>query len=391
MARGKNKAARDSVLRFTNLRLENWKNFTSIDVELQRRVFLVGPNASGKSNLFDALRFLRDVASVGGGLAKAVEHRGGISSIRSLSARRYSDIVVVAELSSARGDEHWKYELALTQDNQRRPRVKREIVTKGQRVLLKRPDSDDDNDSERLTQTHLEQVQVNKAFRDLGSFFSSIQYLHIVPQLVREPDRSVGKTDDPFGGDFLEQVARTPARSQEARLRRIADALKVAVPQLSKLELWKDEAGVPHLRGRYQHWRPQGAWQGEDQFSDGTLRLMGLLWAAQGGRGPLLLEEPELSLHPGVVRYLPQLFARLQRKSGRQLFISSHSPELFLDPGIGLDEVLLLSPLAEGTIVNTASTVSEVKDLLEGGASLADVLMPITRPRRADQLVLFDL
>lgn len=391
MARGKNKAARDSVLRFTNLRLENWKNFTSVDVELQRRVFLVGPNASGKSNLFDAFRFLRDVASIGGGLAKAVEHRGGISSIRSLSARRHSDIVVVAELSSARGDEHWKYELALTQDNQRRPRVKREIVTRGKRVLLKRPDADDDNDSERLTQTHLEQVQVNKAFRDLGSFFSSIQYLHIVPQLVREPDRSVGKTDDPFGGDFLEQVARTPARSQEARLRRIADALKVAVPQLSKLELWKDETGVPHLRGRYQHWRPQGAWQGEDQFSDGTLRLMGLLWAAQGGRGPLLLEEPELSLHPGVVRYLPQLFARLQRKSGRQLFISSHSPELFLDPGIGLDEVLLLSPLAEGTIVNTASTVSEVKDLLEGGASLADVLMPITRPRRADQLVLFDL
>jgi hypothetical protein len=33
--------------------------------------------------------------------------------------------------------------------------------------------------------------------------------------------------------------------------------------------------------------------------------------------GPLLLEEPELSLHPEVVRFLPQMFARMQRRSGR--------------------------------------------------------------------------
>jgi hypothetical protein len=60
-----------------------------------------------------------------------------------------------------------------------------------------------------LTQTHLEQVNVNRQFRDLGALFASIRYLHVVPQLVREPDRSVGRANDPFGGDFLEQVAKT--------------------------------------------------------------------------------------------------------------------------------------------------------------------------------------
>ena len=72
--------------------------------------------------------------------------------------------------------------------------------------------------------------------------------------------------------------------------------------------------GTPHLRGRYQHWRAQGAWQSEEQFSDGTLRLMGLLWAAMDKGGPLLLEEPELSLHPEIVRVLPQMLARVQRR-----------------------------------------------------------------------------
>jgi|SRR5581483_11542484 len=79
-------------LRFTRLHLENWRNFTKVDVELQRRVFLVGPNASGKSNLLDVFRFLHDLVTVGGGFRGAVdERRGGVSSIRSLAAPSFSE------------------------------------------------------------------------------------------------------------------------------------------------------------------------------------------------------------------------------------------------------------------------------------------------------------
>ncbi len=53
-------------LRFSSIRLQNWKNFAQIEVALQNRVFLVGPNAAGKSNLLDVFRFLRDLASPGG-------------------------------------------------------------------------------------------------------------------------------------------------------------------------------------------------------------------------------------------------------------------------------------------------------------------------------------
>jgi hypothetical protein len=192
--------------------------------------------------------------------------------------------------------------------------------------------------------------------------------LHIVPQLVREPDRSVGHINDPYGGDFLEQIAKTPERTRLARLKRISDGLKVAVPQLAEIELFRDIRGAPHLRGKYEHWRPQGAWQTEEHFSDGTLRLMGLLWVAMENGGPLLLEEPELSLHPEIVRYLPQMFARVQRRTGRQIIVSTHSSDLWLDEGIGLDEVLLLRPQAEGTEVQLASAFQEILELLRGGS-----------------------
>src|SRR5882724_8316264 len=374
------------ALRFTRIHVENWRNFTHADAELQRRVFLIGPNAAGKSNLLDVFRFLNDIASVGGGFQEAVRRRGGVSRIRSLAARKYPDIRICTHIGNDENPTAWAYELSFTQDNQRRALIKSERVARNGTEILRRPDVKDKSDPERLIQTHLEQVYANQEFRDVSDFFASVRYFHIVPQLVREPDRSVGKQNDPYGGDFLEQIARTPERTQKARLRRIVEALRVAVPQLRELDLERDANGTPHLRGRYDHWRPQGAWQNEEQFSDETLRLMGLLWATLDGSGPLLLEEPELSLHPEVVRFIPQMFARIQRRYGRQVLLSTHSPDMLRDEGVGLDEVLLLLPGGEGTEVRAASKFTDVRELLAGGLTLAEAVLPRTSPRNVDQL-----
>jgi predicted ATPase len=377
------------TLRFTRLALKNWRNFTAVDVELQLRMFLVGPNASGKSNLLDSLRFLSDIVTVGGGFEAAVKKRGGVTMLRSFAARRYPAIEIQVALGNDHIPDEWEYTLTFTQDNQRRPKIEREIVHHRGQLLLARPNNEDTTDPDRLRQTNLEQVIVNRNFRDIADFFASIRYLHVVPQLVREPDRSVNHPNDPFGGDFLEQIARTNKRTRDSRLRRIVEALRVAVPQLQEVELQSDVRGVPHLRGRYQHWRSHGAWQTEDHFSDGTLRLLGLLWAVTEGAGPLLLEEPELSLHPEVVRHIPQMFARVQRRSGRQILVSSHSPDILNDSGIALDEVLALIPQSEGTGIKRLIDEPESKALHAAGVELGDILSGLTAPRDASQLSLF--
>jgi len=376
-------------LKLRGLRLQNWKNFAHVDLATPDRVFLVGPNASGKSNFLDALRFLRDLASSGGGLQESIRKRGGVSAIRCLAARQFTTVGIQVVLEEAGGGPQWEYTVSFNQDKKNPPTVREERVVVEGREVLRRPKPEDEADPAQLTQTYLEQVNVNRDFRDLATFFTSLRYLHIVPQLVREPDRSVGRANDPFGGDFLEQVARTKEKLRNAKLRRVQEALLVAVPQLREIEMWRDEGGTAHLRGKYQHWRPPGAWQTEEQFSDGTLRLIGLLWVAMEGGGPLLLEEPELSLHPEIVRYLPQTFARLQRRTGRQVFVSTHSPDLLRDEGIGLDEVLLLIPGKEGTEVRPASAFQDVRDLLEGGVPLPEAVIPKTRPENAAQLSLF--
>src|SRR5271157_2498820 len=85
-------------LRFTRVTVDNWRNFGHIDVALFRRAFIVGPNASGKSNFLDVFRFLHDIVSVGRGFEQAVASRGGVSSLRALAARRYSDISILVSI-----------------------------------------------------------------------------------------------------------------------------------------------------------------------------------------------------------------------------------------------------------------------------------------------------
>jgi predicted ATPase len=377
------------ALRVTRLRLVNWRNFTRLDVRLERRAFLVGPNASGKSNLLDAVRFLHDIVDIGGGFQEAIGRRHGVSRIRSLSARKDPTVAIEVEIGNDETRSIWTYRLELAQDNQRRPFVKREVVSRGGEQLLNRPDDADLTDPARLAQTHLEQVNVNKPFREIVDFMQAVRYLHLVPQLVREPDRSIGRRNDPFGGDFLETVAAVNLRTQTARLRRIRDALRVAVPQLQELDLWRDAKGAPHLRGRYEHWRARGAWQTEEDFSDGTLRLVGLLWALLQGDGTLLLEEPELSLHPDVISYVPQMFGRIQARTGRQILVSTHSPDLLRDEDIDPREVLLLQPGPEGTTVRPASSFDDLLVLLASGVPLGEAVVPLTRPTGVQQLALF--
>jgi predicted ATPase len=373
-------------MRITRVRLENWKNFRVADVPLQKRLFVIGPNASGKSNFLDAIRFLRDVCDPECGFVRAVKLRGGVSQIRCLHARKQPNVAIEVEL--ALEESSWMYKLEFSQDSHRRPVLTGEAVTRDGISLFSRPNELDINDAGRLSQTFLEQVSANKDFREIATSLAQIRYLHVVPQLIREPERVPQRGNDPFGGDFLEQIARTSKRTRDSRLTRINHALRVAVPQFQKLELIRDERGVPHLHGLYEHWRPNGAWQTEEHFSDGTLRLLGLLWGFLDGSAPLLLEEPELSLHPAVVRHIPSMMAKAGGRQGRQVLITTHSEELLTDPGIAPEEVLLLQPGKDGTEARLASLDADIQALARAGLSMADAALPRTAPSDTAQLAL---
>jgi predicted ATPase len=378
----------------TDIKLINWKNFRKVDVSLRQRMFIVGPNASGKSNLLDAFRFLHDIGKQG--LQEAIEKRGGFSKIRCLAARRDPLIkfeVHISELDNP--NPVWVYSLGIAQEAHglHKPYVKYELVEHCGQIIIDRTEEKEKNDFELLYETYLQHGSTNVKFRAIAKFFEDIRYFHIVPQLIRHSQSFTGPSipEDPFGRNFLELLAKTTSSTRESRLRKIEAALKVIVPSLTHLSYTTDTFGFPHLEVRYEHWRPDAGKQNEEQLSDGTIRLIGLLWSLLEIReAPLLLEEPELSLNTAIIRQLPSLMYNIEKKKKirGQIFISTHSADLLYDRSIGAEDVLLLEPTKEGTVVKSASNIKEIQLLLEKNMSVGEAVIPILTPKNLSQVTL---
>lgn len=380
----------------TRLKLENWKNFQKCDVRLAERCFVVGANAAGKSNFLDAFRFLRDITHTGGGLQAAVANRGGIKKIRCLSARAHNNVALAVTLSDAEnGVGEWTYEMAFKHVGggirKNEVAIIYEKVRHDGYVVLDRSENSEGEDTETLKYTHLEQPTMNKDFRELKAFFDNIQYLNVVPQLVRESSTLAFSNDkeDYFGRNFIRRLSLLNEATRKAYFRRINEVLRLAVPQLKDLSLVNDAMGVPHLEARYVHWRASGSKQQETQFSDGTLRLIGFLFALIDSQGLTLLEEPETNLHSAIVAQFPEYISKMQRtrKEKRQVILTTHSFDILSNEGISGDEVLLLEPANEGTEVHNINDIRSIRSMLDAGFTVADAVIPYSKPKNVSGIV----
>ncbi|ELM3659662.1 AAA family ATPase [Edwardsiella piscicida] len=374
-------------MNITRVKLKNWKNFRNIDVSLNERVYIIGPNAVGKSNFLDVFRFMSDLCKDGGGLQKAVNDRGGITKLRCLQARNDTEVAITLHLSE--NDDEWVYDLVFKASGRGKQliNVTKEMVTKNGVKILSRPNNKDQKDGVQLTQTYLEQILANQEFRVVANFFISITYLHIVPQLLKfAKEIGINKIeDDPFGQGFLDRLANTQNRTREAWLKKIQTGLSIAVPQFKELRFERDDSGQPHLEARYEHWRPNAGWQKEDQFSDGTLRLIGLMWSLLEKRQLLLLEEPELSLNSEIVRYIPEIIENTLKgaRNQKQIIISTHSTPL-LSNNIDGNNIILFLASENGT---TARSPNEDElDAMRAGFSPAEIMLPLTTPKNIKKI-----
>ena len=390
MPRAFPQAGKRDIMYVSHLKLRNWRNFTKADVDFQETVYVIGPNASGKSNLLDIFRFMRDIVNPkGGGLQQALASRGGLTKVRSLAARKQPQVELEFELRATLEDQvtppDWKYVLSFNSEGRgkQRPIILKEEAYKKDRRLFVRPDKDDESDRERLTQTYLQQTNINKDFRDIASFFEQVLYLHLVPQLLKYSDQLSFRhmESDPFGQGFLEEIAETQQRTREFRLKTIASVLLKVIPNFKHLHFLKDATtGRPHLEMLYNHWRPKAGWQREDQFSDGTLRMIAMLWTLLASNSMILLEEPELSLHKRIVEQIPDLIYKTRqsrKKSGGQIVISTHSEAMLSGKSIE-GNFLILKPGKGGEATSIDAPSDSDKRAMRNGLSPADVLLPQT-------------
>jgi hypothetical protein len=242
------------------------------------------------------------------------------------------------------------------------------VVTKDGVEVLRRPDEEDAADPERLTQTALEQISENREFRELSQFLTGVRYLHLVPQVIRDTaGRAISSTTP--RRDFIARMYAVPARTRNAWLRRVTEALRTAVPRFESLEVNVDNAGRPHLEAKYTNWRTSGARQDEREFSDGTLRRhrSAVVLVEVGRKGARSCSRSRSCPAPGGRTALPSVLARAQRGNAAQVLLTTHSPDLLADEGLAPDEVLVLTPTDDGTTGALLSADPSAVAMVESG------------------------
>ena len=359
-------------MKLTHIAITNWRNFAHIEFDLSSRLFVIGPNSSGKTNLLAALRFLSDVARLG--LAAASENWGGperyfrsgtekvsfgvaLESAENLltctlSLRHdFSDASsrVEEEVVYYREPQFPMYSFApmrgrgIDIDSQSFAVEPKAIVTTDEQARAKNgiyfalPDDDTCFAHEGYV------VQSRQEWRErVRQMFAGIRYIHPNPKKMLE---RADRYDPDHGTGFFQHAGRFSDQQLDAVVDRIRPIMASVVPEIPNLSyqrmglgtelVFYSDTPVRGATGVYSH----------EQFSEGTLRLLGLLFdlaTLPRDTSVVLIEEPETFLQASVVRSLPSLLAEVAVDRDVQMVISTHSPELIDSELVLPSQVLML-------------------------------------------------
>jgi len=318
--------------------VRNYKSIAEAEVTLERFTVFIGPNGSGKSNFVDALRFMRD--AIVSGLDTAISHRRGIRAIRRWSPRRPVDVAIALELIFPDGTQTI-YGFELGSEKGGEYRIKAEFcqtiqsngtedgfeVREGNIVrfpkALELPTPPEPQPVRFLLFPFLGTAVAQQAW----NFLRSIGFYHPLPNAIRTSAYMPVIVPPPLleHGENLPFVLRTLQQHHPDTFQQISEYLRLLVPGLKSLAPSKsgDMLEVKH-GDENETFAELEFWQ----ESDGTLRLLALLTAMyqQPPLSMLVIEEPELTVHPEALAVLVDLL--IERSAYQQVLITTHSPDL---------------------------------------------------------------
>lgn len=337
-------------MKLTHIAITNWRNFAHIEFDLSSRLFVVGPNSSGKTNLLAALRFLGDIGRRG--LVAASEDLGGPDRYFRSGAdsaafvATFNDTQNSAEFalflrlmsagseSTKRGsdaDQTFAFPMTdpLTGElNDRYLDVHQTITAGGKKPAYEGeffPVEDEEAQRTRVRQT-----------------LAGIRYIHPNPKKMLE--RS-DRYDPDHGTGFFQHAGRFSDQQLDAVVDRIRPIMASVVPEVPNLSYQRMGLGTEVVFYSDTPVRGASGVYSHEQFSEGTLRLLGMLFdlaTLPRDTSVVLIEEPETFLQASVVRSLPSLLAEVAMNRDVQMIISTHSPELIDSELVLPSQVLML-------------------------------------------------
>lgn len=341
---------------------------------------LIGPNASGKSNLIEAFAILKATA---GDLATAIREGGGIGEYVRKQPGSIGSFEMAVTLEQAEewafADREIAYELAVSQVSQRAT-VQRETIWSPGRELSPgvglladryysnqkgrisiRTESETGSGSERrirpedlsFEQSILSQRKDPDLYPQLtfvGDLFRSIAIYREWTFGARTRARAAQPTDLPT--DFLLSDASNLALVLHELLRRSATR-KTLIDYLKRFYASAEHIATRIDGGTVQLFIEEGAdvLVPATRLSDGTLRYLSLLAVLCHPSPPpiICIEEPELGLHPDIMPTIAELLKVASQRT--QLIVTTHSDALVSALSDMPEAIVVCEPRADGTLL----------------------------------------
>jgi predicted ATPase len=341
---------------FDRIHVQGFRRLIDLDLELRPLNVLIGANGSGKSSLLDVFSLL--AASASSRLSARLGEFGGIPSILSLGRAQQmsfqlstnnpeSTPVTYGLTMGLKGASFEIVSEKLFHDDFSFIESRNGNVTYreffGGSVIQPTWDYN-------AFETALSQVpRTFPALERVRSFLASFAYYHTLdvgprapvrlPQLLR-PSTLPGKD-----GEDLVSCLYYLREVFHDRFEAIQDALRMAFPGFVRLEFLPVAAGMLAMT-----WKDSNFTQPfyMNQVSEGMLRFLWLATLLQGPglTGVVLIDEPEVSLHPELLSILAELMR--EASSRAQLIVATHADRLvrFLEPS----EVVTLNVDEDGAV-----------------------------------------
>lgn len=368
--------------RIEGIRVHNYRALADVQLDLGQVSVLFGPNGSGKSTLLDTLWFVRDCA---------------IRGVESASAQRSHGIGILFD-GAAEDDQRVSIEL---RTNSARYALEFDLTSgrinpfPGERLTIPdnsepRVDRDVGSNTASLYNSHLGQsasyalrepeklslnlyLGFNPADEEAGSLDQLLHYVRLYHSrsFLLHRLKTQGSESSPevrlWGqGNNAWSVLRNlhDRKRRDSRFETIMGFMSDAFPTFDDITL--EQTGPNSVYASF-HEKDRSRPILASGVSDGHLQLL-LILVALFSEGPdreavILLDEPEVSLHPWALVVLAKAVRTAGLSWGKQVLVATHSPVLIsqFEP----HEVIATETDAGRTKLRRVSEMREIQDLLD--------------------------
>jgi predicted ATPase len=305
---------------------------------------LVGPNGAGKSNVVDAFEMLGRI--IDQQLNDTLVRTGGFSAM----LHRTRDPALSAEAIELEVWGEWQGQISNGYRVRVEPGTDDTAVVRETVMFHDRSRFDDPYTTTLRTarESNLrDEAETSRTAAYVLGVVSGCRVFHFDDTSADAP---VKRRVDPADNITLNPDARNVAavllrlRGEDpSRYRRIVRVVRTVAPYFDDFVL-EPEGGAIRLRWRERGLDPVFS---ADILSDGTLRFicLAVLLLQDNAPGTIVLDEPELGLHPFAIH---QLAALLRRAAGDRRVVAATQSVTLLEQ-FSVDEVAIVERTAEGT------------------------------------------